>query len=75
MNMFLKPTALLLTVLLSSTCLANHSIEIETRILNMDPQPGMKSLHTIIVDFKNKTVKSSFKTGTTDFFGVKLSSV
>jgi len=51
-----------------------HKIIIETRILSPDPQPGMKSKHTIIVDFINNSVKDKFETGTTEVFGITLSS-
>jgi hypothetical protein len=49
----------------------------ETRILSFDPFPGMKSTHTVILNqTDNKIIFSdSYETGTTDFFGVKLSSI
>jgi hypothetical protein len=54
-------------------------IIIETRILDFDPQAGMKSTHTadIAIDTtaSNFVVSNSFRTGTTDFFGIKLDSV
>ncbi len=55
------------------------SIIIETRILDSDPFSGMKSTQTITMDFnertKNYSFSNSYKTGTTDFFGIKLKSV
>lgn len=47
---------------------------IETAIIAPDPQAGMKSRQTITIDFGNRTVAQKFETGTTDFFGVSLSS-
>lgn len=49
----------------------------ETRILPFDPQPGMKSTHTVVLrETGSKIIFSdSYKTGTTDFFGYKLSSM
>ncbi|WP_424989749.1 DUF3238 domain-containing protein [Fluviibacterium sp. S390] len=38
---------------------------IETRILDFDPQAGVKSQHFYYVDFANQTVTASFVTGTT----------
>ncbi len=48
---------------------------IETRILDFDPQSGVKSHHFFFVDFDEKSVTSSYETGSTEFFGVNLSSV
>lgn len=50
-------------------------VEIETRILDFDPQSGMKSRQIIIVNFTDRKITSSYKTGATEFFGIKLSSV
>ena len=58
-----------------SNAKSTHTIEIETRILDFDPQAGMKSTQTISVDFDSQTVTSKFITGTTDFFGIILESV
>lgn len=38
---------------------------VETRILDFDPQAGVKSQHFYYVDFVNQTVEASFATGTT----------
>jgi hypothetical protein len=51
------------------------TVKIVTAILAPDPQSGMKSTQTVTVDFKNQRVTSEYKTGTTEFFGVALSSV
>jgi len=48
---------------------------VETRILDFDPQNGVKSQHFFFVDFKNEAVSTSYETGSTDFFGVNLGSV
>ncbi|WP_417604788.1 DUF3238 domain-containing protein [Primorskyibacter flagellatus] len=48
---------------------------VETRILDFDPQSGVKSQHFFFVDFKSETVSTSYETGSTDFFGVNLDSV
>lgn len=48
---------------------------VETRILDFDPQNGVKSQHFFFIDFEDQKVTSSYETGTTDFFGVKLDSV
>lgn len=50
-------------------------VVIETRILDGDPQAGMKSRHVIQIDFASRRILGSFQTGTTDFFGVDLHSV
>lgn len=56
-------------------------LKIETRILDFDPQPGMKSIQTVdvLLDTKKKKstlkIKSSFETGVTEFGGIKLKSV
>lgn len=51
------------------------ALVIETAILSPDPFSGMKSRHTIKIDFQNKTLVDEYKTGTTDFYGVSLDSV
>lgn len=38
---------------------------IETRILDFDPQSGVKSQHFYYIDFDNKTVEGNFSTGST----------
>ena len=38
---------------------------VETRILDIDPQAGVKSQHFYFIDFKNKEVTGSFSTGST----------
>lgn len=38
---------------------------IETRILDFDPQAGVKSQHFYFIDFDNQTVGNSFVTGST----------
>ena len=53
----------------------SFEIVIETRILDFDPQAGVKSRQTLEIDFSNSTVTSSYETGTTDFFGIQLDSV
>lgn len=52
-------------------------IVIETRILSFDPFPGMKSSHTVILRKADDKIifSDSYETGTTDFFGIKLSSI
>ena len=40
-------------------------VEITTRILAFDPQAGMKSTQTILIDFESKTISQTFKTGVT----------
>ncbi len=52
-----------------------QNLVIVTQILPPDPQAGMKSTHTIRIDFDNRSVSEAFTTGTTDFFGVSLASV
>lgn len=56
-------------------CAQEYKIVIETRILSPDPQPGMKSKHTLNIDFADDSLKDSFETGTTEVFGITLSSV
>lgn len=57
----------------------NLTISIETRILDFDPQAGMKSTHKIQVNIdktsKSVRIKDYFETGTTSVFGYSLSSV
>lgn len=45
---------------------------IETRILDFDPQSGVKSQHFFFIDFEEKSVKDSYETGSTNFFGINL---
>ncbi len=45
------------------------NVEIETRILPFDPLSGLKSLQTVSIDFKKKTIKSRFQTGSSNLFG------
>lgn len=56
-----------------------YRVEIETRILDFDDQPGMKSKHTIGIDFNldtdKVTLSNDFHTGTSEVFGVVLTSV
>lgn len=40
-------------------------VEVTSRILDFDPQAGMKSTQTILIDFDNKKVSQVFKTGVT----------
>ncbi len=55
------------------------SLEIETRILDFDPQPGMKSRQFIVVERSPHTrqfrAKSSYTTGKTRMLGRDISSV
>jgi Protein of unknown function (DUF3238) len=77
MRFFRVVTVLSAFTFLCAEAAADDTVQvvIETRILDGDPQAGMKSRQVIQVDFVNKRVKDTFETGTTDFFGVKLSSV
>jgi hypothetical protein len=50
-------------------------VVIETRILDLDPQAGLKSRHVIQINFAKKQIRDVFETGTTSFFGIELSSV
>jgi hypothetical protein len=52
-----------------------REVVITTAILDPDPQAGMKSTQRIFVDFEHHMVRSEYETGTTEFFGVVLSSV
>lgn len=40
-------------------------VEITTRILDFDPQAGMKSTQTLLIDFDSKKISQAFKTGVT----------
>ena len=58
----------MIATLLSSTATTQAEpikVEITTRILSFDPQTGMKSTQTILVDFKKKKISQTFKTGVT----------
>ncbi|WP_282610885.1 DUF3238 domain-containing protein [Pelagibius sp. Alg239-R121] len=68
--------ALILLMFHSAHVEADDTVQvvIETRILEGDPQAGMKSRHVIQVDFSSKQVQHIFETGTTDFFGIELQS-
>jgi hypothetical protein len=57
--------SLMLVVLAGSS--APLRVEIVTRILPPDPQAGMKSTQTLVVDFQAKRITPSFSTGSTQF--------
>lgn len=68
----------LAAVMAASDVHANENmsvVQIETRILPFDPQPGIKSLQTLSVDWPSKSINSEFQTGVTTFFGITLASV
>ncbi len=69
--------ALMLGCLLSLTSLAREPVRvvIESRILEPDPQAGVKVRHLLEVDFDRQNIEDFYETGTTDFFGVDLDSV
>ena len=48
---------------------------IRTEILPPDPQAGMKSEQTLVVNFSSRTVTTSFRTGTTSVGPITLESV
>jgi hypothetical protein len=50
-------------------------IVVRTHIDSPDPQAGMKSEQTVMVNFKTGRYSSSFKTGITSVVGVRLESV
>lgn len=66
---------------LMSACVSTAYAEqveglIETRILDFDPQSGVKSHHFFFIDFDKKTVTDAYNTGTTElFFGISLDSI
>lgn len=66
-----------LFVEMTHTLNADNTIQvvIETRILDGDPQAGMKSRHVVHISFDEQKVRETFETGTTKVFGVELSSV
>lgn len=68
--------ATILVVASSATALADQ-LEglIETRILDFDPQSGVKSQHFFFIDFEKKSVTDSYETGVTEFFGIDLASI
>ncbi len=69
-------TALAFTIAgLAQTALATTVVEVETRILPFDPQPGMKSTQVITLDFDKKSAKSDFKTGVTTWGGAEIESI
>jgi len=76
---YLKTTILLVAAsfLNTASAVAEDLYEglLETRILDFDPQSGVKSQHFFFVDFDKQTVNTSYETGSTDFFGVSLGSV
>lgn len=78
MNYYKYLTSIALAIVANTTSVQADDLYegfIETRILQFDPQSGVKSQHFFFVDFETQTVTSSYETGTTDFFGIKLDSV
>lgn len=52
-----------------------HVLTIETRIDRPHPQSGMKSKHSININFRSENVSQNFTTGTTVIFGKHIDSI
>lgn len=62
-------------IVLAVSVQASTQVVIETRIEEKDPFAGMKTRQVIQINFDANTVISSYETGTTNFFDIKLNSV